>query len=118
MSDSNKSILEQANAAFARGDMEGFLAFCTEDAKWNYVGDRVLEGKEAIRHYMKETYTESSHFTVQQLIAEGDFVTLLGEIVLKDQEGRDVHYTVCDVWTFRDGKMAELKAFVIPAGNR
>jgi uncharacterized protein len=113
MIESNKAILEKANAAFAKGDFEGFLSFCTDDTKWTYVGDRILDGKDAVRRYITETYTEPSRFTVENLIAEGDFVTLLGDITLKDEVGNDTHYSVCDVWRFRDGKMAELKAFVI-----
>lgn len=113
MTANNKAILEKANAAFAKGDFEGFLSFCTEDTKWTYVGDRILEGKEAVRKYIAETYTEPSKFTVENLIAEGDFVTLLGNIILKDEDGKDAHYAACDVWRFREGKMAELKAFVI-----
>jgi ketosteroid isomerase-like protein len=115
MIENNKAILEKANAAFAKGDFEGFLSFCTEDTKWTYVGDRILDGKEAVRQYMGETYTEPSKFTVTNLIAEGDFVTLLGDIILKDEDGKGTLYSVCDVWRFRDGKMAELKAFVIKA---
>jgi ketosteroid isomerase-like protein len=115
MIESNKAILEKANAAFAKGDFEGFLSFCTEDTKWTYVGDRILDGKGAVRRYIAETYTEPSKFTVENVIAEGDFVTLLGDIILKDEEGKESHYSFCDVWRIRDGKMAELKAFVIKA---
>jgi ketosteroid isomerase-like protein len=32
---------------------------------------------------------------------------------MKDEDGKMVDYSYCDVWRFRDGKMAELKAFVI-----
>jgi uncharacterized protein len=32
---------------------------------------------------------------------------------MKDEEGRDVDYSYCDVWRFRGGKMVELMAFVI-----
>lgn len=115
MTDNNKAIIERANAAFAKGDFEGFLSFCTEDTKWTYVGNRILEGKEAVRRYIAETYTEPSKFTVENVIAEGDFVTLLGDITLKDEDDRETQYAFCDVWRFRDGKMAELKAFVIKA---
>ncbi len=113
MSEKNKAILEEANAANAKGDYEGFLSFCTEDTEWTFVGDKTLKGKEAIRQYMAETYREPPKFTVENLIAEGDFVTALGEITLKDEDGKATHYSYCDVWRFRDGKIVELKAFVI-----
>ena len=113
MSEKNKAILEKANAANAKGDYEGFLSFCTEDTQWTFVGERTLKGKEAVRRYMATTYKEPPKFTVTNLIAEGDFVTALGEITLKDEDGKETDYSYCDVWRFHGGKIVELKAFVI-----
>lgn len=109
----NKAILEKANAAITQGDHEGFLAFCTDDTEWTFVGDKTLQGKEAVRQYMATAYAEPPKFMVENLIAEGEFVTALGKISMKDESGKMVDYSYCDVWLFRDGKMAELKAFVI-----
>lgn len=113
MSENNKAVLEKANAAIAEGDTEGFLSFCADDTEWTYVGGKILKGKEAVREYLKTSSEEPPKFTVNQLIAEGDFVTALGDITMKEEDGRMVHHSYCDVWRFRDGKMVELKAFVI-----
>jgi len=113
MNSDNKTILEKANAAVSAGDNEGYLAYCTEDTYWNFMGDEILDGKDAVRAYMKRTYIEPPKFTVETMIAEGDFVTVLGRISLKNNEGALIDYAYCDVWRFRDGKMAELKAYVI-----
>lgn len=110
MSEQNKATLEKANLAITQGEYENFLAHCTDDTVWTFVGDRTLKGKEAVRQYMAEVYTEPPKFSVSNLIAEGDYVTALGEITMDG-----THYSYCDVWRFRDGKMAELKAFVIPS---
>ena len=48
----------------SRGDYEGFLAFCTDDTHWEFVGDQTLDGKEAVRRYMAETYTRPPTFDV------------------------------------------------------
>lgn len=109
----NKVILEKANAAITEGDNEGFLSFCTEDTEWTFVGDKTLSGKEAVREYMKKEYLEPPRFMVETLIAEGDHVTAVGKISMKDKDGNTDVYAYCDVWQFRDGKMAGLKAFVI-----
>jgi ketosteroid isomerase-like protein len=109
----NKQILEKANAHVAKGEYEEFLAFCTEDTEWTFVGDQTLKGKEAVRQYMATAYIEPPKFNAENLIAEGDFVTVTGKISLKDEDGKTTAYDYCDVWKFRDGKMAELKAFVI-----
>ncbi|MGV3559637.1 nuclear transport factor 2 family protein [Larkinella arboricola] len=115
MRENNKTILEKANAAITKGDHEGFLAYCTEDTEWVFVGERVLQGKEAVRQWMATAYAEPPVFVVENLLAEGDYVTALGKISLKDETGETASYLYCDVWRFRDGKMAELKAFVIKA---
>ncbi len=41
MTEFNKQILEQANAAVIAGDYEGFLSYCTEDTEWNFIGEQV-----------------------------------------------------------------------------
>ncbi len=115
MSDKNKAILEEANAAIAQGNYEGFLSFCADDMEWTFVGDKTLKGKEAVRQWMAMTYIEPPKFRVANLIAEGDFVTALGDITMKDEDGKATHYSYCDIWRFRGDKMVELRAFVIPA---
>ncbi|MBS7233150.1 nuclear transport factor 2 family protein [Flavobacterium psychroterrae] len=109
----NKDILEKANTAIREGDNEGFLSYCTEDTKWIFVGDQILEGKEAVRRYMAETYKEPPIFNMELMIERGEYVVSMGEISLKDAKGEMSNYSACDVWKFRDGKMCELKAFVI-----
>lgn len=114
----NKEILEKANAAVSRGDNEGFLSYCTDDTKWIFIGDKTLQGKQAVREYMAVEYVEPPIFEVENLIAEGDFVTAIGTISLKDANGKMVHYFYNDTWQFRDGKMAELRAFVIEDNSK
>lgn len=109
----NKEILEKANAAVKAGENEVFLSYCTEDTKWIFVGDITLNGKEAVRKYMKVAYAEPPQFTIELMIEEGDFVTQMGKITLKDENGNMTAYSACDVLKFRDGKITELKAFVI-----
>lgn len=113
MNTDNKAVLLEANAAVTRGDNEGFLSFCTEDIRYEFVGDQTLLGKDAVRAYMKTAYVEPPEFDVEHLIAEDDFVTAIGNISMKDESGKKIDYSYCDVWRFENGKMAELRAFVI-----
>lgn len=115
MNANNKAILEEANAFVAEGDYERFLTYCTEDTVWTFLGERILRGKEAVRQYMAEVYVEPPVFDVEHTVAEGEFVTVIGKISLKDKSGKTTHYDYCDVWKFREGKLHEVKAFVIEA---
>jgi ketosteroid isomerase-like protein len=103
----------EANEAITRGDFEGFLVHCTDETVWNFVGDRTLRGKQAVRRWMAETYQEPPKFNVRQLIADGAFLAALGEITLKNVQGENTTSSYCDVWRFENGRMAELNAFVI-----
>lgn len=109
----NKAILIKGNASISEGNNEGLLQFCTDDTEWTFVGEITLKGKEAVRQYLAKAYIEPPKFTVTNFIAEGDFVTAVGDITLKDKDGKAVQYSYCDVWRFSNGKIVELKAFVI-----
>ena len=109
----NTTILHKANEYVSKGDYESFLAYCTSETKWVFVGERVLNGKEEVRAYMKEFYIEPPVFDVELAIEDGDFVTVTGTISLKNKTGKYEHFNYCDIWRFENGKIAELKAFVI-----
>ena len=109
----NTTILHTANEYVSKGDYESFLAYCTSDTKWVFIGERILNGKEEVRAYMKEFYMEPPVFSVEKAIEDGDFVMVTGEIRLKNKAGKYEHFDYCDIWRFEDGKIAELKAFVI-----
>ena len=110
----NKTVLEKANDAISKGDHETFLSHCSENTKWIFVGDQVLSGKEEVRNYLADAYRVPLKFDVEYMVSEGDFVTAVGVISLLDKEGQWTDYDYCDVWRFKDGKMAELRGFVIP----
>jgi ketosteroid isomerase-like protein len=54
---------------------------------------------------------------VEKTIEDGDFVMVTGGIRLKNKDGQYEHFDYCDLWRFEDGKIAELKAFVIEKNN-
>ncbi len=110
----NKEILKKGNAAIAEGNNEVLLSYCAEDTEWTFVGDKTLKGKEAVRKYMAETYLQPPIFSVDKLIAHDNFVIAIGEIKLKEPDAEKmVAYSYCDVWQFNEGKIIELKAFVV-----
>jgi ketosteroid isomerase-like protein len=113
MSEANKTALMNANAAIAEGDIEGFLSHCTEDIVWLAVGEPPIHGKAALREWMRRAYAERPEFSVERLVAEDDWVVALGDIQVKGDDGRSTRHLYSDAWRFREGQMAELRAFVI-----
>ncbi|BCS54403.1 nuclear transport factor 2 family protein [Geobacter sp. SVR] len=115
MSARNREIVEKVNSAFAENNLEGFLMFCTDDVTWTMVGNKTVKGKGAIRQWMASMDFEPPKFTVDALIAEGDFVAAHGDMTMKE-DGDDVPYSYCDIYRFQGEKIAGLKSFVIKTG--
>ena len=109
----NKNILEAANAAISKGDYEGFLQYCSDDTTWEFVGAQTLNGKEAVRAWMKTAYRQPPVLNVTNLIAEKDFVIALGTITVYDEQQHPLTSRYCDVWTVRKDKLTSLRAFVV-----
>lgn len=113
----NKDVLKMANEAISAGDVEGFLAFCDDDIHWEMMGGVAIQGKEALRQWMKREYVEPPRFSVTDVVAEGDLVVAIGHIEGPDVAGSRSLFSYSDVWRFRNGKMVELRAFVVGAAD-
>lgn len=111
----NKEIVTQVNEAFTRGDMEGFLAYCTDEVVWHMMGDYRAEGKQTILDWMR------SHdgpeclplFTVENFLAEGDVVVCDGEMTMAVEGNPNWKGRYCDVYNFENGKIKQLRSYII-----
>lgn len=114
MSDANKQIVEKINAAFMAGNTEGFLNQCSEDLVWTMVGEKTTSGKTAIREWMSQMEgCEPPVFGVDQMIAEGDSVICYGDMTMQATGGEPEPYSYCDIYQFADGKVTELRSFIV-----
>lgn len=111
----NKLVLKTANEAISAGDIEGFLSFCDDDIRWKIMGGDAIQGKESVRQWMKSEYVEPPRFCVTDLVAEGDLVVAIGQIESRDSAGSPTLSSYSDVWCFRNGKMVDLRAYVVGA---
>jgi uncharacterized protein len=117
MSEKNKETIRKANALLAEGKNDEFALICAEDVKWTLLADtpKILNGREEIRAFMtpKEGQPlELPDFTTDILIAEGDNVVCCGDMSMKGEDGKMGQYRFCDIYTFKDGKIAEFLTHV------
>jgi uncharacterized protein len=113
MAASNKEIVQKVNAAFASEDLEGFLSFCSDDVEWTIVGEKSIQGKEAIRKWMGSIDMEAPQFTVDEVIADADSVVAYGSMTMTEKDGKSVPYAYCDIYRFRDAMIVKLVSFVV-----
>ena len=107
-----KEILNEANACIAVCNYNQFLAYCTTDTQWTFVGETSLTGIDEVMDYMKEAYIEPPRFKIDLMIEEGNYLTAVGTISIVNTDSLLISYEYCDVWRFENGKLAGLKGFI------
>lgn len=86
MSDQNVQEVQQAYAAFGRGDIDGILSRLTDDVDWQFLGPLeiptagVRHGKAAVAKFFQQVNDtwQFERFEPRQFIAQGDMVVALG----------------------------------------
>ena len=116
----NKEIIRDAYASFAKGDIPAALSAFADDILWvepdgypiagTYVGPQaVLEG------VFMRLGEIGDHFAVEpeQFVADGDTVVALGHLGWKHKStGAPASVKTAHVWTFRDGKAATFQQHI------
>lgn len=114
MSDKYKEIVEQVDAAFGANNIEGFLELCAEDVKWEIIGDKTIEGKDAIRQFAASMGGMAPpKIENRRMIADGDSVAAHGTVTMASEAGKNTAYEYCDIYRFENEKIVELLSYVI-----
>lgn len=110
MGTSNRDVAE----AFSRHEFEKTFEWMAPDIRWDVVGDRLVEGAEAVRAVCAESaaWLASIRTTFRRfdLLSGDGFVVAdtLAEYV--DDEGTTV-VASCDVYRFAGDRLTEIRSF-------
>jgi ketosteroid isomerase-like protein len=116
MSHPNESILRDAYAAFARGDVPAFLALCTPDISFHVPGTGLLGGSHtkdaflaALGPAMAAVGGSFREEVVRLVANESDGVVHAAQRATRD--GVERRWTAVHWWRIRGGKLAEFREF-------
>lgn len=118
----NTKVVQDAYAAFGRGDIPALLGYMTDDVQWQpvigtgkhvpFAGER--RGKAAVAEFFKivgET-EDFQQFEPREFVAQGDKVVALGHYrAMTKSTGRTFDSPFVMVFTLRDGKVAAFREF-------
>ena len=118
--DVNQAIaaLRDAYAAFNRGDMDAAVASLDENIEWiepkEFPGGGAYQGRESAKRYLTQSRAAWAEVTSEpeQFIPAGDRIVVLVHARVRakgSNEWQDVR--LADVYTFRDGKAIQMRAF-------
>lgn len=123
--DRNVALLSQQYALWdgsRGGSVEDAMAILHDDIHWCSLAADAPEldfamdcrGKQEVSRYFTQLAAdwEMIHFTVNDFIAQGDRVIMIGDCGFRSRKtGKIVESPKCDVWRFRDGKAVSFHEF-------
>ncbi len=117
----NTQVVQEAYAAFGRGDVQAILDRLDDNAVWTAVygagpevphsGER--RGKAAIAEFFKQVaaHVNFSRFEPKEFIATGDKVVELGHYTATTSAKKDFDADFAMVFTLRNGKVVRFQEF-------
>jgi ketosteroid isomerase-like protein len=118
MPSDNKQLIRQVYDAYSRGDIETVLQNMADDVEWNAPGGAPFSGHRHGRDQMRAFFQEMrqaievQQFDIDDLIADGDKVAVLGRQRATVREtGRHFETQWVHVYTLRGGKIVHGQAF-------
>ena len=118
----NIKVVQDAYAAFGRGDVQGILDRLDDGIVWKGVygagshvpmaGER--RGKAAVTEFFKQvtTHVNFSRFEPREFVATGNKVVTLGHYAAKTSAGKNFDSDFAMVFTMRNGKVSEFQEFL------
>ena len=106
-------VIRLVNDAFIKNDMPLFLSYCHDDIKWNMIGDKTIRGKDAILQEMTGKPGEGPDSIIETVITEDNKTVGTGRFSMTNKEGAKETYRFCDIYTFRDDKIASMDSYIV-----
>lgn len=120
MSDSNVQVVQEAYAAFQRGDVDGVLSRLNEDIDWQFYGPTELptagprKGKAEVGRFFQQVgqLWNFERFEPRQFVSQGDVVIALGFYSgTAKGSGRSFHSEWAHVFSIKNGKCSQFREY-------
>jgi len=111
-----RKFLTKFNQAWADNDVDTIVNSVTDDIHFKMVTDAEgIRGKEAFSSWLKDMSNNDFQMalTTDRVIIDGDQAAITGTMAMTKPDGTKSQFSYCDLYRLRDGKVAELMAFVM-----
>ncbi len=120
---SKENNIELARAfyeAFEEDNLDAALDLLDEDIVWEFQGPKaipytgIFRGKEQVAGFFKaiSEYVEAEEFNVEEFLAEGDNVVVLGDERMRVKStGQTFSMGWADIFTFKDGRLVRFREY-------
>lgn len=102
--------VKSLNKAFVTGDTDYIVENLAEDIQWNFVGEGVIEGKEAASNMLEPMRgVVAEEHTIENIIVQGNTAMIEGTMKTPSENDEEKVYAFCDVYTFDQSSDANIK---------
>jgi ketosteroid isomerase-like protein len=116
----NKQLVRAAFEAMGRSDIRPLVDLMADDFAWIIEGrsrfSRRFEGKAAVRNELLqplfEMFATPYRFDIDEIIAEGDRVVVLGRGEVRTKSDKDYNNSYCFVLRLAGGRLLELREYL------
>lgn len=111
----DKEIVDLANAAFRKGDMQAFLDLCSEDFEWEMVGsDFHIKGKaHANEEFKNMPDCGLPVYSIDREFVSGGRVMCEGRLEMKMPNDVLWEAFYCDIYDLEDGMIKSLRTYAV-----
>lgn len=110
-----QQIVDRYMDGFRRSDHESILGCLTDDVVWRIHGFRTTHGKAEFDDEIENPAFEGSpELAVERTIESGEVVVVTGTGVGRHREAGPFRFAYGDLFTFRDGLIAQVDSYVVP----
>ena len=113
----NKATVEEYMDGFRTSDHPRILDCLTDDVEWILPGAFHLRGKAAFEAEIENpAFKGRPAITVTRMTEENGVVVAEGTVVATRADGTVLTLAMCDVFEMREGRIARLTSYLMPAG--
>ncbi len=110
----HKNVVRRYIDGFNRSDHDQILGCLTDDIRWTVFGAFQLEGKAAYDAEIENpAFTGPPIVTIDRMVEEDDVVMAEMTLEARRATGETLRAAMGEVFVFREGKIAERRAYVV-----
>lgn len=106
----NVELIKRGYDAFAAGDVDQLMSLLDDNVEWVQPGESAISGiyhgKGELGGLLARMAEKSATVTPTQFVADGDTVVVIGDVSVDGETSQGVN-----VYTIRDGKTAQVRAY-------
>lgn len=104
-----EEFIRKFNEAFSKNDLDFILGHMSDDIVWNFIGEKNLKGKEAVKDFMEPMKNiETIAMELEQIIIQDLTAAANGRMKIKEPSGEIKSFGFADFYEFSKQKATEI----------